>query len=556
MSEGEEGDIHQETALDSEVAHEVAPKAHETYWLAADEENSFGLSLQTAQDEAANSSAKVISNSWYQDFACPTTQEPRAEFEEGNIYEMAAAQGKTFFFSSGDQSASSQFGCSYPASSAYVVAVGGTSLFSALNSSAWEGETADGEDNGNCYRAIPRPSWQTGIGNPNVLAWSPTGHLTMYPCPASRAYPDVSADSCELSFIWECGAIIGLESWYNNFGGTSLAAPLWAAATTAWNGENAAAGRPGVGFMAPLLYALGNDRSPTPATSTTSRRGQTASPPVQGGRGHRLGFGDLREPLEQRSRTHVHGALVILARAARVGAGAPGRERQLAGLERAVGAVLLRGGEVRSGDGSAGNAACSLRPTAAGKLTARMPADAAYVEAKAEVSFSVASEAPVAYVANYTGGSVTPIEIATNKAGAEIKVGSDPHSVAITPNGKTAYVSDLGSDAVTPITLATGKAGSEIEVGELPEGIAITPNGKTVYVANHLYNTVTPIEVATNKAGTEINVGSDPAGVAITPDGKTVYVANEGSNTVTRSKWPPAKRARRSKSVPNRTAWR
>ena len=61
MSEGEEGDIHQETALDSEVAHEVAPKAHETYWLAADEENSFGLSLQTAQDEAANSSAKVIS---------------------------------------------------------------------------------------------------------------------------------------------------------------------------------------------------------------------------------------------------------------------------------------------------------------------------------------------------------------------------------------------------------------------------------------------------------------------------------------------------------------
>ena len=102
------------------------------------------------------------------------------------------------------------------------------------------------------------------------------------------------------------------------------------------------------------------------------------------GRGHRLGFGDLREPLEQRSRTHVHGALVILARAARVGVGAPGRQGQLAGLERAVGGVLLRGGEVRSGDGSWGNAACSLRPTAAGKLTARMPADAAYVEAKAE----------------------------------------------------------------------------------------------------------------------------------------------------------------------------
>ena len=48
-----------------------------------------------------------------------------------------------------------------------------------------------------------------------------------------------------------------------------------------------------------------------------------------------------------------------------------------------------------------------------------------------------------AYVANYTSGTVTPVNTATNIAGGEIPVGKEPWGLAITPDGATAYVPNL-----------------------------------------------------------------------------------------------------------------
>ncbi|MCW3028663.1 MAG: beta-propeller repeat protein [Solirubrobacterales bacterium] len=150
---------------------------------------------------------------------------------------------------------------------------------------------------------------------------------------------------------------------------------------------------------------------------------------------------------------------------------------------------------------------------------------------------AVTPDGKTAYVANDLSGTVTPIEVATNKPGPEIKVGGEPRAVAVTPDGKTAYVANQGSGTVTPIEVATNKPGPEIGVGSNPVGIAVTPDGKTAYVANFESgtesSTVTPIEVATNKPGPPIKVGGEPIGIAVTPDGKTAYVANAASGTVT-----------------------
>ena len=70
---------------------------------------------------------------------------------------------------------------------------------------------------------------------------------------------------------------------------------------------------------------------------------------------------------------------------------------------------------------------------------------------------------------------MTPITIATGKAGPAITVGTDPEKIAITPDGRTVYVTDFGSGTVTPISTATNKAGPAITVGKGPFGIAITP---------------------------------------------------------------------------------
>ncbi len=222
-----ESDTDNEVALDTEIGHGVAPGSHLTYWLGHDNSNSV---LEDVLNDAANSSIAVISNSWgAQSSGCPSDGAMESSLQHG------AATGKTFYFSTGDSGASS--GCSWPAISQYVVAVGGTTLNSITNETA----LADG---GGCSNSEPRPSWQTGIGSP--LVWPSTA------C-TGRATPDVAADSGIGTYLYFDGS----ESCCT--GGTSLSTPIWAAYTVIWNKNNAALGRPGVGFVAPLIYSLAND---------------------------------------------------------------------------------------------------------------------------------------------------------------------------------------------------------------------------------------------------------------------------------------------------------
>lgn len=134
------------------------------------------------------------------------------------------------------------------------------------------------------------------------------------------------------------------------------------------------------------------------------------------------------------------------------------------------------------------------------------------------------------YVVGGAGG-VVAISTAANRIEKTIKVGiiGDP-SIAITPDGKTAYVDAAGSNIVMPINTTTNKAENPIDVDN-PQSIAITPDGKTAYVINgYGSDTVTPINTATNKAGKPIPVEPAPQHIAITPNGKTVYVMGQSDN--------------------------
>jgi Pro-kumamolisin, activation domain len=227
-----EKDTDNEVALDTEIAHGVAPGIHETYWLGHDNSNS---TLEDVLNDAANSTISVISNSWgSQSSGCPVDSNMETSLEHG------AATGKTFYFSTGDEGASA--GCQYPAVSQYVVAVGGTSL-QVGPGSVWASEEAI-ENGGGCSNSESRPSWQTGIGSPKVY---PSSACT------GRAEPDVSADSGIGTYLYFDGAATCCT------GGTSLSTPIWSALSVIWNKHNAATGRPVIGFSAPLIYSLAND---------------------------------------------------------------------------------------------------------------------------------------------------------------------------------------------------------------------------------------------------------------------------------------------------------
>jgi YVTN family beta-propeller protein len=139
----------------------------------------------------------------------------------------------------------------------------------------------------------------------------------------------------------------------------------------------------------------------------------------------------------------------------------------------------------------------------------------------------------MAYVVNSGSDSVTPIQTGTRRPSPPILVGRNPRGIAMTPNGRTAFVSDAGSNAVTPIDLRTGVPGPAIPVGPDPRRMAITPDGRTLYVLDWRGAEVTPIDVNTRRALSPIRVGSYPSSIAITADGGRAYVGNYGSNTVT-----------------------
>src|SRR5258708_10273849 len=121
---------------------------------------------------------------------------------------------------------------------------------------------------------------------------------------------------------------------------------------------------------------------------------------------------------------------------------------------------------------------------------------------------------------------LTSIKIPANSPGI-------PFNIGITPNGKTAYVVDgtfeakPGENSVVPINLATNRALAPIKIwaSGVADGLVIAPDGRTAYVLSS--RAVTPIDTATNKAEPAINL-PESAGyaysMALAPNGKTIYV--------------------------------
>jgi xanthomonalisin len=185
------------------------------------------------------------------------------------IFQQADAQGQTFSVSSGD-SGSNECGRggprsttpSWPASSPYVVAVGGTTL--SATTSAWQGETAWSSTGGSASTFEPIPSWQVGVGQNAGSQY--------------RGVPDIAFDADPSS-----GAIIIVNGSPAQYGGTSLSSPLFVGF---WARMIAAKGT-GIGFAAPQLYQL-------PATAfhdvvSGSNGGETAAP----GWDYTTGFGSI-----------------------------------------------------------------------------------------------------------------------------------------------------------------------------------------------------------------------------------------------------------------------
>ena len=205
----------EEISLDIDMASAICPNCH--ILLVEASSNSFANLL--AADDYAASQTSWISNSW-------SGGESSGEASNDSHFNKS---GKVFTFATGD----SGYGAQYPATSPYVVAVGGTSLKKASNSRGWT-ETAWSGAGSGCSSYESQPSWQSSNANITSVC-------------GKRAEADISA-------IGDPNTGVSVYDTYREsgwlvFGGTSVATPIIASVYAVANNAST------VGGNASYLYS-------------------------------------------------------------------------------------------------------------------------------------------------------------------------------------------------------------------------------------------------------------------------------------------------------------
>ncbi len=219
-----------EAELDMEVVSAIAPGATQKIYIGP---NSAQGVNDTYNKIVTDNIAKVTSTSWG---LCEYLSGTIELLALDNIFKQGAAQGQAFFAASGDAGAydcgDTNLWVDSPADDLYVVGVGGTSLQtgrvgSYTSESVWSdpsdtsrGPKGAGSGGGLSTYSPGKPSYQTGPGTTN------------YYSNGMRQVPDVSADANpNTGYSMYCTASASgcPASGWVQVGGTSAAAPLWAA---------------------------------------------------------------------------------------------------------------------------------------------------------------------------------------------------------------------------------------------------------------------------------------------------------------------------------------
>jgi subtilase family serine protease len=251
-----------EAALDIENLIGLAPQARV---LVYEGPNSGSGPYDTFNAIITQRQAQVVTASWGQ---CEPLNGDGEAAAENTLFQEAAAQGQTILSAAGDDGSEDCYPASLslqvddPSSQPYVTGVGGTSLTAIgprPSERVWNDGPMVGAGGGGISSFWTMPGYQSGAASfLHVIGSNSSGE----PCRASSGYcrevPDVSADADPATgymIYWNGsdGAGPGQPVGWQAVGGTSGAAPTWAALIALTNASASCAGRP-VGFINPGLY--------------------------------------------------------------------------------------------------------------------------------------------------------------------------------------------------------------------------------------------------------------------------------------------------------------
>ena len=248
-----------EVELDIDVVAEIAPKAAQIVYEGPN--TTQGVN-DTYNQIVTDNKAQITTISWGE---CEA-QSGAAELQTlDGIFKQGAAQGISLFAASGDSGAydcnDNNLAVDSPAGDPYITGVGGTNLQETngvyASESVWSDPTSTQRGikgsggGGGLSSTFDMPSWQVAPGVNNQFS------------NGKREVPDVSADADpKTGYAVYCTVrASGCPATGNIVvGGTSAAAPLWAASTALLNEYLQQQGKSRVGFISPALYRLANEK--------------------------------------------------------------------------------------------------------------------------------------------------------------------------------------------------------------------------------------------------------------------------------------------------------
>jgi PKD repeat protein len=227
-----------EVSLDIEMAIAMAPSLSKI--LVYEGTNGVTPWATILTQIADDNLAKQISCSWSGGGPDPSSEQALIKM---------AGQGQSFFNAVGDSDAFTG-AIGFPSDSTNVTECGGTDLSTTGPGGSYVSELV----------------WNEGTPNPNGGDWGSSGGVsTYYSLPpwqqgvatvanqgssVNRNVPDVALTANNIYVTYNDGSA-------GSFGGTSCAAPLWAAFTALVNQQAATNGAASVGFLNPALYVIG-----------------------------------------------------------------------------------------------------------------------------------------------------------------------------------------------------------------------------------------------------------------------------------------------------------
>jgi kumamolisin len=257
-----------EVNLDIDVIRGLVPRAQILNYEAPNGRSTYGDVVNAI---VADGRADIVSISWGQ---CDVPDRLRLDARlAGELaFQAAVASGISIFVASGDAGA---YECgarnraderptvSYPASSPFVVSVGGTLLSvrndgSYLEEAGWEDILSRGGSGGGLSPLDPRPPWQVAPGVDNEFS------------NGARQLPDVAAAADSDSGF---SVFAGKRLHESPIGGTSAAAPFWAASMLLIGQYAESKGVRDLGFVSPLLYRLAATQQRFPPFHDVTRGG-------------------------------------------------------------------------------------------------------------------------------------------------------------------------------------------------------------------------------------------------------------------------------------------